>query len=415
MQTTLEVIKSFYPLKLLRKIYLSVILFAEKGILNFAASGAFYFLLSVIPVALIFVTVLDTYLAGYGKISNYFFNFLSGINPEINKEFFEQLGLMGAKRGKVVFGIVGAASLIWSSTYVFSGMKSAFNIIFNDGEKSSVIISNLVPFIFVPLLFVLSVILFAAAALFSRLHAVIEKLGIKSLEKLSVSHCLTMAVTLLFIFAVTFCLYRFLPSRRPANINAFTGAVLFTASTLLIQTVFYKIVRIADYYLVYGVISVLIAGLFWVYILFALFYLFAQFVYVQYKFPELEFVNYYNQYVAERGNFIEKCLFRQPAEAMERYGVRYQPGKAVIEKGGEGGYLYILISGKALSDKGGRESEIKKGGMFGESGVLAAGKYEYNVKTVTECLMLKLPKDFYDRVVALQPRFLQSVLNSVVN
>lgn len=409
-----DIIKSLYPLRLLRKIYLSIILFADKGILNYAASGAFYFLLSLIPLALIFMTILDTYLAGYGEISNYFFDFLSDINPEINKSFFEQIGFFNNHNGKAVFGIVGAISLIWSSRSVFSGMKNAFDTIFDDGEKSNFIIGNLIPFIFVPLLFVLSVAFFIAAALFSRINEIIAGLGFKKLSELSMSAGFSEIVTIIFIFGVTFCFYRFLPARRPAGINAFTGAVLFTISAVLIQKVFYKIIHVADYYLVYGVISVLIAGLFWVYILFSLFYIFAQFVYVQYKFSELEFAYYYTKYISGEGNFIEKALFREPQEAITDYGVGYAAGETIISKGDKGGYLFILISGKALSNKGGVGKEITKGAIFGASGALNVEGYEYNVSAETECTTLKLPKDYYDRIAKLEPKFIKYVLDAVV-
>lgn len=409
-----DVIKSFYPLKLLRKIYLSIILFADKGILNYAASGAFYFLLSLIPLALIFMTILDTYLAGYGEISNYFFNFLSDINPEINKKFFEQIGFFNSHNGKAVFGIVGAISLIWSSRSVFSGMKNAFDTIFDDGEKNNFIIGNLIPFIFVPLLFVLSVLFFIAAALFSRINEIIAGFGLKKLSELSMSSGFSEIVTIVFIFGITFCFYKFLPARRPAWINAFTGAALFTLSAILIQKVFYKVIHIADYYLVYGVISVLIAGLFWVYILFSLFYLFAQFVYVQYKFSELEFTYYYTKYITGEGNFIEKALFRQPSEAIADYGVEYAVGDKIISKGDKGGYLFILISGKALSGKNGVGKEITHGSIFGASGALTKDGYSYDVSAETECLALKLPKDFYDKIAKLDPKFIKYVLDAVV-
>lgn len=410
----IAIIKSFYPLTLLKKIYLSIVLFAEKGILNFAASGAFYFLLSIIPLALIFVTVLDTYLAGYGKISDAFFNFLSGLNPDINKKFFEQIGLLGGNSGKVVFGIVGGVGLIWSSRSVFSGMKSTFDIIFDDGESGNVILNNLIPFIFVPIIFALSVLFFVATALFNRINALIERFGIKELSDFALSGGFSTGAMILFVFGATFCLYRFLPARRPATLNAFTGAVLFTLSILLMQNVFYKIVHVADYYLVYGVISVLIAGLYWVYIMFALFYLFAQFVYVQYKFSELEFAYYYTKFVSKKGNFIEKALFGQPYAAMKKFMVHYEAGSTIIENGDAGGYLYVMISGFATADKANGSQKLETGEMFGESGVLSSNKYDYTVKAETVCAALKIPKDFYERVVGLEPKFLQSVLDSVV-
>lgn len=410
----IAIIKSFYPLTLVKKIYLSIVLFADKGILNFAASGAFYFLLSIIPLALIFVTVLDTYLVGYGKISNAFFNFLSELNPDINKSFFEQIGLLGANSGKVVFGIVGGVGLIWSSRSVFSGMKSAFDIIFDDGESGNVIINNLIPFIFVPIIFILSVLFFLATAFFNRVNTIIGKLGIKELSDFALSGGFSTAAMIFFIFGATFCLYRFLPARRPTSLNAFTGAVLFTLSILLMQNVFYKIVHVADYYLVYGVISMLIAGLYWVYIMFALFYLFAQFVYVQYKFSELEFAYFFTKFLSQRGNFIEKILFRNPYSAMKKFMVHYESRDIIIENGRLGGYLYVLIAGSVIADKINGSQKLKIGEMFGESGVLLSNKYEYSVKAETACAVLKIPKDFYERVVRLEPKFLQSVLDSVV-
>ena len=55
-----ELIRTFYPLSLIRRIYLTFSFFGSKSLINHAASGAFYFLLSVVPLALFFVFVLDT-------------------------------------------------------------------------------------------------------------------------------------------------------------------------------------------------------------------------------------------------------------------------------------------------------------------------------------------------------------------
>lgn len=412
----IEVIKSFYPLILLRKIYLSVSLFSSKGLLDLAASGAFYFFLSIIPMALLVVYVLDVSLAGYGKLSDYFFNLLTQFNPQISKDFFEQIGLLNSD-GKSFFGIIGIVGLIWSSRSIFSGIRSAFELIFSNGSKRSFLTDSLISLIFVPLVFVACITFFAAGIVVRRLADVFEKFGVPCFAGSSALDTYTNIITVVMIFVITFCLYRFLPSRRPSSTDAVSGAVLFTVSAVIVQKGLYGVISIASYYLVYGVISTLIVGLFWVYVLFALFYLFAQFVYVQHMFPELEFDVYYTVVSKGKGDFIENMLFRRPDAAVSRFSRSVRTGEIIFGQGDPAEAFYILSSGEVKTvrknDNGpDAVANIFPGETFGESGVLSKTVYDRTAEAVKDSVFLEIPRSFYERAAALDPRLPQTVLDS---
>ncbi len=407
-----EFIKSFFPLTLLRHIYLSFSLFSSKSLINHAASGAFYFLLSIVPLALFFVFVLDSWLSGYGKVSDYFFQLLSEINPQLNKQLFENLGLL--KGGSSVYGFVGIIGLLWSSRLIFTSIRNGFDIIFPSKKQRGVIKNNLISLIFLPIIFIAAVVFFVLSAVIKQLNILIYRFDLNNLIDLSFLSNITGFYHVILAVFIVFMLYRFIPNAKLKGTYALTGAVLFIITMYLTQKILGIFISWTKYQILYGVISALIIALFWTYILFSLFYFFAVFMYVQAHYTELEFIKWYNA-VNGSANMIDVMFFHNSLSSLKKYEISLFKGQTIYGTGDKGGYIYLLLSGIVFIEKNNQFIEdVAVNSFFGESGVL--GDLIYNNSAVCQVpgYALKLPKDIYDKIINADPAISNLLLTNLI-
>ncbi len=409
-----DVIKYFYPMAIIRRMYLSAYLFSSKSILDLSASSAFYFFLSIIPMTLLIVYVLDISIAGYGKLSDYFFMLLSEFNPQLNKEFFEQIGLFKNEK-KSFFGVIGIIGLIWSSRSVFNGVRITLDMIFSGNSKRGFLTDNLISLIFVPLIVAGCILIFMVGVIVKNLALLFEKFGVPYFAGASAMSVYSNMIIAILVFVASFCLYRFLPTNRPKSIDAVFGAALFTFFAFILQKGLSGVITMASYYLVYGVISTLIVGLFWVYILFAMFYFFAQYVYVEHMYKEFEFINYYlnkNGY----GNFVENLLFSKPHDVLKSFSKVYDKDFTIYRKNEPANNFYILLKGKVkIKEEYGNNEVIEyivgEEETFAESAAISKAMYNNTAVTLEKCQVIEIPRKFYENVSMLEPKIQQIILN----
>ena len=373
-----ELIKSFYPLTLLRRIYLTFTFFSNKSLINHAASGAFYFLLSIVPLALFFVFVLDSWLSGYGKVSDYFFQLLSEINPEINKQFFENLGLL--KGGSSIYGVVGIIGLLWSARLVFTSIRNGFDVIF--------------PSI--------------------RQRGLIYAFDLNNIIDLSFLNSLTGFYPVILAVFIAFMLYRFIPNVKIKGTYALTGAILFVATMILTQKILGLFISWSKYHILYGVISALIIALFWTYILFSLFYFFAVFIYVQSHYTELEFIKWYSA-VNGKAGMVDKIFFYNSLSSLKCYQKAVAKDEVIFKQGDKGGYIFLLLSGVVFLEKDKNfVSDIAVNSFFGESGVVGECIYDIDAVCQVPGYILQLPQELYEKIVSASPDISQNMLKTVI-
>lgn len=407
-----ELIRTFYPFTLIRRIYLTVSIFSNNSLINHAASGAFYFLLSVVPLALFFVFVLDIWLSGYGKVSDYFFQLLSNINPAINREFFESMGLL--KGNSSFYGIIGAVGLLWSSRLVFTSIRNGFDIIFTSSKKRGIIKNNLVSLIFLPITFVSALSYFIISAVTKQVDKLINEFNLNDIIDLSFLNSLTSYYPVVLALFIAFILYKFIPKVKVKGTYALAGAILFIVSIYLAQKILGAFIGASKYNIIYGVISALIVALIWTYILFILFYFFATFIYVISHYSELEIVKYYNTY-HNKSFFLDKIMFTSSLSSMKQYELKLNKGDKLFSYNQQGGYIYMLLSGIVFLEREGKFiADIPTNSFFGESGVIGEMVYSSDAVCQVPGYALKIPKEMYDKITTVSPNISSEILTNVV-
>ena len=94
--------------------------------------------------------------------------------------------------------------------------------------------------------------------------------------------------------------------------------------------------------------------------------------------------------------------------------VSYQPGQAIVERGDPGDAMYVVVSGAAEVDVGGRYHRLQRGDFFGEMAVLAGKPREATVKAVERVEALRIPADDFQAFLLDNPRVALGMLQSLV-
>jgi CRP-like cAMP-binding protein len=94
--------------------------------------------------------------------------------------------------------------------------------------------------------------------------------------------------------------------------------------------------------------------------------------------------------------------------------VSFQPGQAIVERGDPGDAMYIIASGAAEVDVGGRFHRLEGGDFFGEMAVLAGKRREATVRAVEPVAALRIPADGFQSFLLENPKVAVGMLRSLV-
>ena len=97
-----------------------------------------------------------------------------------------------------------------------------------------------------------------------------------------------------------------------------------------------------------------------------------------------------------------------------RQRVWFERGQAIVERWDPGDAMYILLSGAAEVDVGGRFFRLERGDFFGEMAVLASGRREATVKAVEPVQALRIPADGLQAFLLENPKVAVGMLKSLV-
>lgn len=94
--------------------------------------------------------------------------------------------------------------------------------------------------------------------------------------------------------------------------------------------------------------------------------------------------------------------------------VAFQAGQALVERGDPGDAMYIVLSGTAEVDVGGRFHRIKPGDFLGEMAVMAGKKRMATVKAVEDVEALQVSAGNFQALLLERPRIALTILKSIV-
>lgn len=89
-------------------------------------------------------------------------------------------------------------------------------------------------------------------------------------------------------------------------------------------------------------------------------------------------------------------------------------GQAIFESGDQGDAMYVIITGEARVDVGGRFHILKPGDFFGEMALLSPGKRMASVKAETDVESLRIPAEGFQAFLYEHPKVALSMMTQLV-
>jgi membrane protein len=393
--------------------------FLKNQLSSHASAAAFYFLLSIGPLALVIVSILNTSLVNYPELTTELFAFFTEFNEELDEDFFRGIGILETPVAVSGLGLLG---VLWTSRLIISSIQRAFGVIFPSERSRSFVWSNLLSLILVPgvltLLLLSALINVILRFLYDKLEEFFWLVQVYDLL-LSLSG---FAVPLALVFGLIFICYRFLPLSKPKTWHAALGAGLCTLSIHGLKLAFLQYVPLASYNYVYGSLGAVIFLLLWVYLVFLLFFLFAQLVEMASRVDLLAL----DRIIAPQnssdsmGGRLENMLFGSSRRIFSKYSLAVPAGDLIYRKGDQGRDIYYLHSGKVelfgetdpLPTR--QLAVIEPGHFFGETAYLLNQRRISTARAVDASELFLIPPDLFEGLLAQNPPVARKIISSLV-
>lgn len=398
--------------------YSTVLLFSKNELFSHASAAAYYFLLAIAPMILVLVSILNNSLINHPELTADLFAFLSQFNEQLNEDFFRKIGVLQAQSAVSGLGLLG---FLWTSRLIISAVQSAFGVIFPSALSRSFFWSNLLSMVLVP--GVLTLLLLSAVfnVTIRFLHQHLEPFA--WLERLSdlLLSLTGMVLPAVLVFGLVFICYRFLPLARPKTSHAALGAGLCALTIFGLKAAFVHFVSLASYHIVYGSLGVVIFLLLWVYLVFTVFFLFAQFVHVAGRID----IILLDRIIAPQDSEglwqrLENALFGRPQRIYSRYARHIRDGEWIFRQGDDDSAIYFLLEGQVELLAGQPDgSELKlqafveKGHVFGEMAYLVGENRMYSARASGDVELLNISPNVFESLLEHSPAVARKIITSM--
>lgn len=399
--------------------YVSLNLFFKTKMQNHAAAVAYYSLLSVAPLMLLIVYLLDTQLIVFPEFGEAFANLVETAHLNFLTQNLQQK--VGAVAGLLnIAGGLGILLLLWSSKGLMRSIQSAFAVIFSDSKRRNFIVSSLISLLAIPFIFFLlgmSVLGDYLVDHFDYASVNIPVLG----HLLKFLFMLTGTLSsFIGIWFVIFLLYFQVPLARPGISSTLIYSFFCTLTLYGLQAVLIDVVKIDKYIDLYGSLGDIIFVLIWVYLASILFFMWAQFLYVAGKIDviALERIFLEGEDRSRMEHRIEHFLFNRSSRIFDKYGRHCLRGDVIIRQDDDTGAIYFLYSGQVGLYRENHGKEIRMGGLkegeiFGEMAYLLGERRTATVIAESDCFLFILSPETLEALIGYSTKLSRRIIESL--
>ena len=373
-------------------------LFNRNGLTNHAAATAFYFLLSATPLLLL-LTYAIQWLASAAEQSVPASILLAALYQQFRLDTLSQMGFI-PQHAKLGAGSVGLITLLLASRKLVHSLEGAFKVIFPEESKRRFVVSWTLPFIIIPIAFVLVGLAVAAQGALGFLVQT-ELMGAAPGLLLSVLNLLVVFGTVWILVLVA---YWRLPLQHPRFRQAAVLALLSTLTLYLLFSLFGIFFQVEKYRSVYGALGGVVFVLIAAYFAFVAFYLWAQCLYALSKVDVAALEKLFLGGSGEGANKLEGFVFGRANRLLAKYGRTYEPGRVIIREGDDSKTAFFLYAGrvglfKQINGEQRPLTELAEGELFGEMAYLLGEKRTATVTALTEVVVLALPPEMLEELM----------------
>lgn len=224
----------------------------------------FNLLVGLIPLFLLLLAFVGTYLYSDRKVLNYIRRYLENVAPSLDPRIMKNI--LRVMRDRNIVGILGIGGLIWTSIWVFSSLRTALNIIFQVKKGQGIlrgIVIDLLMILLVGSFHLASMILTSVMTYLMR-----YRFSFKSPLELGavIGLFLKYIIPFFFSFWMFFLIYKILPNKK-INFKTALQAALFTSLLWEGAKQFFGwyVLGLGRFTVIYGSLSALAIFVLWVY------------------------------------------------------------------------------------------------------------------------------------------------------
>jgi membrane protein len=229
----------------------------------FLSSGiTFNLLICLVPLILLLLALVGIYLYSDREVLNhirrYFENAVPTLDPKIMRNVLRII------RDRKIVGILGIGGLIWTSTWVFSSLRTALNMIFQVEKDRGILRGKAIDLLMILLagIFLLMSMILTSGITFIQSYRFGPFLSLGP----SLRFILKYIIPFFFTFWMCFLIYKIIPNRK-IHFKAALQAALFTSLLWEVakQLFGWYVQHLGRFSMVYGSLSTLAIFFLWIY------------------------------------------------------------------------------------------------------------------------------------------------------
>src|SRR4030043_666269 len=229
----------------------------------FLSSGiTFNLLICLIPFILLLLALLGSYLYNVREVLNHIKSYLENVFPTLDPKIMKNV--LKIIRDRKIVGILGIGGLIWTSTWVFSSLRTALNIVFQAEKGRGILRGKAIDLfmIFLAGFFLLATLLFTSAITFIQGYRLSSFLNLGPI----IQFILKYLIPFFFTFWMCFLIYKIIPNRK-IHFKTALQAALFTSLCWEVakQLFGWYVFHLGRFSMVYGSLSTLAIFFLWIY------------------------------------------------------------------------------------------------------------------------------------------------------
>jgi membrane protein len=229
----------------------------------FLSSGiTFNLLICLIPLILLLLALLGTYLYSFREVSNHIRHYMENAFPSLDPQVMKNL--LRITRDRRIVGGLGIVGLIWTSTCVFSSLRTALNIVFQVERGRSLLRGKGIDLLMILLVgsFLLISMLITSGLAFVQGYRIRPFLDLVPVIRFVLKYL----IPFLFTFWMCFLIYKIIPNRK-IRVQTALQAALFTSLLWEVskQLFGWYVLHLGRFSVLYGSLSTLAIFFLWVY------------------------------------------------------------------------------------------------------------------------------------------------------
>jgi membrane protein len=229
----------------------------------FLSSGVtFNLLICLIPLILLFLALLGTYLYGSREVLKHIRGYMENAFPSLDPKLMNSL--LRIIRHRKIVGVLGIGGLVWASTWVFSSLRTALNIVFQV-EKGQTILRgkgiDLLMILLAGMFLLISMMLTSGVTLVQSIRSSFF-LNMIPIIRLILKYL----IPLFFTFWMCFLIYKVVPNRKIHFKTAFQAALFTSLLWEVAKQLFgWYVLHLGRFSIIYGSLSALAVFFLWIY------------------------------------------------------------------------------------------------------------------------------------------------------